>query len=104
MFSILAKRHSPIHLFAFEATFIKTSNPILCRQKEFIYSLKNLHVSAVFVTATYSFAVMPISFSANHRLAPINTWAFSVLSILAIFIEKCQTKSFEGNKYSTQNN
>ena len=25
---------------AFEVTFIKTSNPTLCRQKEFVYSLK----------------------------------------------------------------
>ena len=46
MFSILAKGHSPFHLLALEATFIKTSNPILCRQKEFVYSLKILRVSA----------------------------------------------------------
>ena len=36
---------SQIHLSALEATFIKTSNPILCRQKEFVYNLKILHVS-----------------------------------------------------------
>ena len=36
MFSILVKGHSPFHLSAVEATFIKTSNPILCRQKEFV--------------------------------------------------------------------
>ena len=46
MFSILAKGRSPFHLSALEATFIKTSNPILCRQKEFVYNLKILHVSA----------------------------------------------------------
>ena len=46
MFSILAKGHLPLYLSAFEATFIKTSNPILCRQKEFVYNLKLLHVSA----------------------------------------------------------
>ena len=45
-FSILAKGRSPFHLSALEATFIKTSNPILCKQKEFIYNLKILHVSA----------------------------------------------------------
>ena len=39
-FSILAQGRSPFHLFAFKATFIKTSNPALCRQKEFVYSLK----------------------------------------------------------------
>ena len=42
-FSILAKGRSFFHLSALEATFIKTSNPILCRQKEFVYSLKILH-------------------------------------------------------------
>ena len=39
-FSILAQGRSPFHLSALEATFIKTSNPALCRQKEFVYSLK----------------------------------------------------------------
>ena len=42
-FSILAKSRSFFHLSALEATFIKTSNLILCRQKEFVYSLKILH-------------------------------------------------------------
>ena len=36
-FSILAQGRSPFHLSALEATFIKTSNPALCRQKEFVY-------------------------------------------------------------------
>ena len=39
-FSILAQGRSPFHLSALEATFVKTSNPALCRQKEFVYSLK----------------------------------------------------------------
>ena len=30
--------------------------------------------------------------------------AFSVLSILTILLDKCQTKSFEGNKHYTQSN
>ena len=42
-FSILARGRSPFHLSALEATFIKTSNPALCRQKEFVYSLKIVH-------------------------------------------------------------
>ena len=42
-FSILAQGRSPFHLSALEATFIKTSNPALCRQKEFVYSLKIVH-------------------------------------------------------------
>ena len=31
------------HLSAFEVTFIKTSNPALCRQKEFVLNLKVVH-------------------------------------------------------------
>ena len=42
-FSILAQGRSPFHLSAFEATFIKTFNPALCRQKEIVYSLKIVH-------------------------------------------------------------
>ena len=42
-FSILAQGRSRFHLSALEATFIKTSNPALCRQKEFVYSLKIVH-------------------------------------------------------------
>ena len=39
-FSILSQSRSPFHLSALESTFIKTSNPAFCRQKEFVYSLK----------------------------------------------------------------
>ena len=42
-FPILAQGRSPFSLSALEATFIKTSNPALCRQKEFVYSLKIVH-------------------------------------------------------------
>ena len=39
-FSILPRGRSSLHLFALEATFIKSLNPLLCKQKEFVYSLK----------------------------------------------------------------
>ena len=39
-FSILARGRSSFHLSALEATFIKSLNPLLCKQKEFVYSLK----------------------------------------------------------------
>ena len=42
-FSILAKGRSPFHLSALETTFIKPFNLALCRQKEFVYSLKIVH-------------------------------------------------------------
>ena len=42
-FSTLAKGRSAFHLPALEATFIKSFDPNLCRQKEFVYGLKIIH-------------------------------------------------------------
>ena len=39
MFSILSRGRSSFHLRMLEATFILTTDPILCRQKEFVRSL-----------------------------------------------------------------
>ena len=39
-FSILARGRSLFHLSALEATFIKSLKPVLCKQKDFVYSLK----------------------------------------------------------------
>ena len=39
-FSILARGRSSFFLSILEATFIKSLNPLLCKQKEFVYSLK----------------------------------------------------------------
>ena len=39
-FFILAQDCYPFHLPALETSFFKTSNPALCQQKEFMYSLK----------------------------------------------------------------
>ena len=39
-FSILSRGRSKFHLSALEATFIKSLKPNLCKQKEFVYSLK----------------------------------------------------------------
>ena len=39
-FSVLARARTPFHLSSPEATFIKSLNPLLCKQKEFVYSLK----------------------------------------------------------------
>ena len=41
-FSVLAKARTQFHLTALEAIFIKTQQLILCRQKEFVYSLQIL--------------------------------------------------------------
>ena len=42
-FSILAKGRTLFHLSTLEATFIKMLKPELCRQKEFVYTLKLRH-------------------------------------------------------------
>ena len=42
-FSILAKARSIFHLSVLKATYIKISKPILCLQKEFVYSLQIFH-------------------------------------------------------------
>ena len=39
-FSVLARARTSFHLSALEATFIKSLNPLLCKQKESVYSLK----------------------------------------------------------------
>ena len=39
-FKILAVAHNLFHLCLLEATFTKTRHPILCKQKEFVYTLK----------------------------------------------------------------
>ena len=42
-FSILARGRTSFHLSILEATYIKTSKPNLCKQKEFVYGLKITH-------------------------------------------------------------
>ena len=42
-FSILAKRRTLFHLSTLQATLIKMLKPELCRQKEFVYTLKLHH-------------------------------------------------------------
>ena len=39
-FSVLARGRSSFYLSALEVIFIKSLNPLLCKQKEFVYSLK----------------------------------------------------------------
>ena len=74
------------HLPAFEVTFIKTSTLTLCRQKEFLYSLKIVH--------KWRSIIDP--FLANHCSAFSYSRSFSCsLSLLTILLDKCQMKSFE---------
>ena len=39
-FKILAVARNSFHLCLLEATFIKTKHPVLCKQKEFVYTVK----------------------------------------------------------------
>ena len=45
-FSILAAACSSFHHNLFETAYIKTRRPVLCRQKEFVYTLKHLMIAA----------------------------------------------------------
>ena len=42
-FSILSRGRTSFHLSTLEATYIKTSKPNLCKQKEFVYGLNIAH-------------------------------------------------------------
>ena len=42
-FSILARGRTSFHLSTLKATYIKTSKPNLCKQKEFVFGLKITH-------------------------------------------------------------
>ena len=44
LFSVLATARSLFHFSVLEATYINSLQPILCHQKEFIYSLEILHL------------------------------------------------------------
>ena len=39
-FRIIRQARSSFHLGVLESVYIKTQNPVLCRQKEFVVSLK----------------------------------------------------------------
>ena len=72
-------------IFFNNVTFIETSYPALCRQKEFVLNLKVAHKCRSFINP----------FPVNHaRLFPIAA-SFPALSILTISVDKCQSKSSE---------
>ena len=103
-FSILARGRTSFHLSTLEATYIKTSKPNLCKQKEFVYGLK----------ITHSFPLLPLVTSfTNHDVAffpffflfrQLCLYISDSLHLFTLFLtdslEKYQTKSIE-NEYST---
>ena len=52
-FSILAKERTLFHLSTLKATLIKMPKPELCRQKEFVYTLKLHHLFGLDETFGY---------------------------------------------------
>ena len=82
---LLGLGHLGAETFDINILFIKTSNPALCRQKEFVLNLK----------VVYKWCSLIDPFPANHCLAFSNSRPFSVLSILTIPLDKCYVKSFE---------
>ena len=101
-FSILAGECTSFHLSTLEATYIKTSKPNLCKQKEFVYGLR----------ITHQFSLLPLVASfTNHDVAfsffffrQLCLYISDSLYLFTLFLtdslKKCQTKSFE-NEYST---
>ena len=74
-FSILAQGRSPFHLSDLEATFIKTSNPALCRQKRI--QLKDCTLKTL---SRWTF-----SSQLRLKLFPINSRVVHILSIFESF-------------------
>ena len=72
-FSILGRGRTSFHLSTLEATYIKTSKPNLCKQKEFVYGLK--------ITHYFPLLLLVASFT-NHDRA---FFLFSFLSIVSIY-------------------
>ena len=85
--SVLAQGSSTFHLPALEASFIKTSNAALCRQKEFVQSLKVVQFYALMTLSHWSFSSQS-RFGFFLQIAP----PFLTLFILTSVLDKCQTK------------
>ena len=66
-------------------TFIQTSNPALCWQKQFVYSLKIIH--------KWRSLIDP--FPTSHCFAFFHTRSFSSALYSEDFFDKCLMKSFE---------
>ena len=71
-FSILACGHTSFHLSTLEATYIKTSKPNICKQKEFVYGLK----------ITHYFPLLPLVASFTNHDVDFSLF-FSFLSIVS---------------------
>ena len=83
-FSILAAARSSFHLNFLEAAYIKTRRPVLCRQKEFVYTLKLFRQSWPCYLASCC-AFFSISLLRNLSLA-----RFTILTILLACLD-CHT-------------
>ena len=66
-FSILVTARNSFHLNLLEAVYIKTQRPALCRQKEFVYTLKLLIIAAFHLASCCAFS--------NFRYYEIFLWS-----------------------------
>ena len=102
-FSILSRGRTSFHLFTLEATYIKTSKPNLCKQKEFVYGLKITHQFPL-LPLVASFTNYDIAFFPFFLFRQLCLYISDSLHLFTLFLtdslEKCQTKSYE-NEYST---
>ena len=73
---------------AIEATLIKTSNPALCHQKEFVYLVLLKDCTPMMLNFIGLFPIMAWLFPINIVVL------FLVISIFDVLLDECQTKSF----------
>ena len=76
-FSILAAARSSFHLILLKAAYSKTRRPMLCRQKQFVYTLKLFRSSRRFYLAS-DCAFFSISLLRNLFLARFTILALSL--------------------------
>jgi len=85
-FSILAKGRSAFHLSVLESIFIKTLNPILCRQKNLSTISRCYRINPLFLQS-FALTIFPTLYIITHL--------FALLYILTFSPDECQSKSFE---------
>ena len=102
-FSLYGGLNAALHLSTFKATYIKTSKPNLCKQKEFVYGLKNYTLVSASSIGSLLLPIVMEPFSLFRQLC-LYIHVSDSLHLFTLFLtdslEKCQTKSFE-NEYST---
>ena len=96
----LARGRTSFHLSTLEATYIKTSKPNLCKQKEFVYGLKITHLFPL-LPLIASFTNHDIAFFPFFLFRQLCLYISDSLHLFTLFLtnslEKCQGKALRLN-------